>query len=365
MRFQLAWSIDSESDPLIDERKIPEIRRLAKTGLYTFEAKQDGLRIGLGKKADGSITIPNRRGIDYAQTRNLPELERIAAMFPPDTMLDGEGTVMADRTYCDNKETCKCKPGYPCRLLSQRRAGSKTNYAPLISKLPIVFVTWDIRRLAGENLENEPYETRRRILRDFVEMANEAGNHDIVLIRSVESEEDAVAMFQAEPEGIMAKLKASKYIEMDEGVASTQRPRYWIKIKHTFLRCFDVAGYCLEAQGRLSGQMRNLVITENGEYRGTVGGGFSDQERREARAYLDRFPTVNPPWTLSSKVKHQWLYKPTSGLKLTAAYQAVMPSGIIFQPRMMGLIYPQCVAVAKENYLDPSFLRAMSKADPL
>lgn len=111
---------------------------------------------------------------------------------------------------------------------------------------------------------------------------------------------------------------------------------------------FDVVGYCLEAQGRLSGQMRNLVITdENGEYKGTVGGGFSDQERREVKAFLDSQPSAAAPYSLSSKVKHQFLYKPNTGLKLLACFQETMPSGIIFQPRMIKLEYPQSVKVAQ------------------
>ena len=72
---------------------------------------------------------------------------------------------------------------------------------------------------------------------------------------------------------------------------------------------------------------------------------------------------------------------------IDVAYVDVMPSGIIFQPRMTRLIYPQKILiegvdteymsdhicpnniavakVAEENYLDPAFLRAMRKADPL
>jgi ATP-dependent DNA ligase len=325
--FMLSASMDSETHPLLDEQKLPKIFELIRTDLYTFEPKINGMRAGLGK-TNGVVTMPNRRGIDHARTHHLPELEAVAATLPDNTMLDGEVTVLADPKICEHK-TCDCHVGYPCRLLTTKKTGTKTQ---VLHNLPAVFIAWDIRMLDGENLEGMHQTARRALLEEIISK----DSPHIQLVKSVTEEKDVIDMFLSEPEGMMAKLKSSKYVPMDED--SSNRPRLWIKIKHTFIKIVDVMGYCTEAGGRLSGKARNFVIAENGVYRGTVGGGFTDQEREEARAFLDASPNADAPYWIMKNMKHPYVHKPDSGLKMSVIYQEFMPSGILFQPRLFHLI---------------------------
>lgn len=123
MLFMLCFSPDAEN-PILDNEKYTMIQKLEDSGLYYFEPKSDGTRGGLGKLENDQVTIPNRRGKDYAQERNVPELEDVARKFPKDTMIDGEIAVLANPHACGHKSECEelfggCKLGHPCRLLTQ------------------------------------------------------------------------------------------------------------------------------------------------------------------------------------------------------------------------------------------------------
>jgi len=344
LRFMLCGSMDSPEHPLLDEEKIPKIQALENSGRYIFEAKLDGTCGGLGKLVDGTVTIPNRRGVDYAKEGNLSELVAAAKCFPKDTMSVGEIVVMCNPEACNYKETCEHKIGHPCRTLTQRRCGTKNadKARELMRTLPVEFVTWDIPRLNGEDLKNMPLIERKKILRDFIQMAREDAK--IPNLREIEyQEKNAVELFMSEPEGIVAKLKDSIYVEMEEGTSSSNRLQLWMKIKHTFIVIRDIIGYSLEAEGRLSGKLRNLVMLDNGRFCGTVGGGFSDQEREQVKAFLDNFPSAPAPYSLTGKLKHRLIYKPGNTLKVKVAYQEVTPANILYAPRMIDLLYPEKV----------------------
>jgi ATP-dependent DNA ligase len=340
----LCASIDSPKNILLDNQKYLKIRELEDTNKYYFNQKYDGLRIGLARLPDGSVSIPNRRGVDYAKTKNVPEIEAAAKIFPPDTLIDGEGGVMCDPKNCPaQNRKCQGKQGHLCRSLTQTRFASKTNYSQdLIKRLPAIFIAWDIRRLAGEDLEQLPLTTRLRILTEFMVDAKAAGAYPLQLAEY--QEKGAVEMFKGEPEGIVAKLKDSPYVPMDEDTGSDRRPRLWIKIKHTYIEIVNVEGYCSDSEGRLSSvELRNLVVTKNGEYVGTVGGGFSDSDRVKLKQFFGKYQTMNAPYALASKVKsaRTFVYVPNTGLQLRIAYQEITANNIRYAPRCLDILWPQ------------------------
>jgi ATP-dependent DNA ligase len=211
--------------------------------------------------------------------------------------------------------------------------------------LPILFYTWDIPKLNGQDLRKKPLTERKAILKEFY--VNLPNSSSLKLTPYVEK--GAVGLFLTEPEGIVAKEKDSEYVEMDEDSSSSNREKLWLKIKHTFIVIRDIAGYSLEAEGRLTGKLRNLVMLDNGVFCGTVGGGFSDNERIKVKAFLDQYPDQSAPISLTTKLKHQFVYKPSNQLKVRVAYQELTPANILYQPRMIELIYPQIVQLQQNQ----------------
>jgi ATP-dependent DNA ligase len=155
-------------------------------------------------------------------------------------------------------------------------------------------------------------------------------------------------VFKTEHEGVVAKRMDSKYVPMEEG--SHGRLQLWIKIKHVYLRVCDVQGYCSDGEGRISGMLRNLVLTYEEKYCGTVGGGFDDTDRIKLKAFFDNHPKVAAPYGISSQVRgHDLIYVPNTGLRVEVAYQEIMPSGILYALRCKQIFYPQQVQLPKEN----------------
>lgn len=147
----------------------------------------DGTRAMLVKKADGSISIPNRRAVDYAQERNLPELTEILSLFPNDTSVDGEVVAFDKKGKID-------------RIMSQRRCGTTLPYrvAFLKTQIPVFFYAFDILRLSGKDFETKPYLERKAVLDDFVATILHSNFKYLCYQRK-----DFRQLFDSELEGIM------------------------------------------------------------------------------------------------------------------------------------------------------------------
>jgi ATP-dependent DNA ligase len=354
----LCASLDNKDQTLLDNEKTQHIQKLMRTGNYVFQSKEDGLRIGPGKTAEGRVFMVNRRednkrglpNIDYALEGNVPEAIAVAEKFPADTFLDGEGIVYSNPNVCEHKADCirlfgRCHEGEPCRSLTQKRFGVRNaqEVQRRIHQLPVVIVAWDIRRLEGKDLTQLPLIERLQILKAFVENVNDPR---LVFLPYYE---DGVELFQKAHEGIVAKQKGSRYVPMIEG-SSSSRPEWWIKIKHAFLRICEAQGYCSDGSGRISGLLRNIVLTYEGKYCGTVGGGLDDSDRIQLKAFFDKYPKQPAPFNISSKVRgHDLVYVPNTGLRIETAYQEIMPTGCLYALRCKRIIYPEQVQLPKEN----------------
>ncbi|MEM6687785.1 MAG: ATP-dependent DNA ligase [Planctomycetota bacterium] len=142
--FCLAHPLDIDGDPA-DLGSVEE---------YAAEWKWDGIR-GQVIRRQGETFIWSR-GEDLMENR-WPEIEDAAQTLPDGTVIDGEilaslqdGTVL------------------PFGQL-QRRIGRKTVGKKLLKEVPVIFHTFDLLELGGEDLRSQPLETRRKRLEELLD----------------------------------------------------------------------------------------------------------------------------------------------------------------------------------------------------
>jgi hypothetical protein len=344
--------MDTAKKPLRDEEKKEILKQREAEGHMYLNKKYNGGRFGIGvgkpyAPANQPYIIKRKSEIDYAKLNHTPDLKRLVEHFPDGTSADTECIVYCNPEVCEHRDSPVCKGifGHPCRLKATSRFGSKTNYTQsLIDTLPAYAVIFDLRWYKGECLEKLPLSQRLPKLQEFGDYLKDQGATNFEIAEYYEK--DFVEVFMNEPEGIVLKRKDSLYVEMNE---DGPRPPLWIKGKKICFEIVDVVGYGTDASGKISHTgLRNLIITQDGKYRGKVGGGFENNEREEAKRFLDRFPQKAAPYEIYRQDLGTYKYIPDSGLKAEVVFEVTMPSGIFYCPRMTKLFYPQTVAAANE-----------------
>ena len=161
-------------------------------GDYAYEVKWDGFRALVS--TEGGLEVRSRRG--WSMTELVPELHAL----PAGLVLDGELVALDDGG----------RPSFP--LLSRRILNRKR-------EIPVVFMVFDVLRVAGQDTMCLAYADRREVL-EGLDLDGPAWQTPDVF-------EDGEALYGATLnlgfEGIVAKRRSDPYRPGERG---------WVKVKH-------------------------------------------------------------------------------------------------------------------------------------
>ncbi|WP_304340693.1 RNA ligase family protein [Metaclostridioides mangenotii] len=287
---------------------ISELKKAFDSPDYIFELKLDGIRcIAYLDPENNSSELINKR--DFKLLPRFPELNEIHKQVKKKCILDGELIVS--------------KNGVPDFFDIQRRSMMSDPFKIRLAykQHPASFVAYDIIYIDGELTTDLDLIKRKKILEKTVKE-----NDRIAISRYIEN--NGVKLFelakQQKLEGIVAKLKGSKYL-------FDKRSKDWIKIKFLEDMDFVVCGYILKENN-----MASLVIAQYGNdgklaYKGHVTLGVSLSKLEQYNYKIASSPTI--PHVPEGNENAVWL-EPT--LVATVEY---MPNdkGALRQPVLKGI----------------------------
>jgi bifunctional non-homologous end joining protein LigD len=238
-------------------------------GDWQHEVKWDGMR----------VLVDVRRGAAHLASRNendatvsFPEL---AALPAADVLLDGEVVVFAD--------------GIPSfGALAERMHVSRADRAlRLAERMPVTLLIFDVLRLDGRDLMEEPLRVRRDAL------ASLDLNDD--RWQTPPAYDDGPMLFDATLqqglEGIVSKRLTSRY-------RPGQRSRDWLKFAHRRRDSYVVGGWRLETDSldRLGAVLVGEPTSAGLLYRGRVGSGISGSKAVLLREVLGGLTRTSTPF---------------------------------------------------------------------
>jgi bifunctional non-homologous end joining protein LigD len=260
---------------------------------WVFEVKWDGIRsIFYLHRTKDILKLQSRNGIDI--THRYPEIIeglKLVVKCSESAVVDGEIVVL-------NKE------GYPDFGSHKERmsVNSIRDINKLSKDFPATYYLFDILYLDGEDLQNQSYIDRRKILDEVIHQPDD-GNSSKKRIRISEYiEEQGIDVFDRVKklglEGIIAKNKFSKYF-------LGSRSRDWLKIKNTKTQDCVVIGYTT-GEGNREKYFGSLILAVYDEGRlrfaGHTGSGFNTIQL--GRVYntiksmrIDKSPIAQIPYT--------------------------------------------------------------------
>jgi bifunctional non-homologous end joining protein LigD len=228
--------------------------------------KWDGIR-ALICIDEETVRIYTRNGMDI--TARFPELTEDVPLRSVSAVLDGE-------IVCLDEEG---KPRFDLVLTRIQRKRKSDRSAPAHCYL------FDCLYLDGRPIIGEPLVRRQAWLADSLK-------HQEGPYRLSRTIDDGKAFFDAVKglgmEGIMAKRRGSRY-------AVGERTDAWLKIKVRSTADCVVIGYT-EGEGKTRASFGALHLAEETTgglvYRGRVGSGFTEKQRKDIRKALDTLPPL-------------------------------------------------------------------------
>ena len=225
---------------------------------FTYELKWDGYRI-LAVKVGDAVRLLTRNRKDY--TGDLGDVAKaVASLRVHDCVIDGEVCALDER-------------GVP----SFQRLQNRGRLAPRLA-----YFVFDVLVVDGEDVRDEPIESRRRRLARVIGEQKRGG----VITISEASDGDPKEILRIACsdglEGIIAKKKGSAY-RAGRGTA-------WLKVKCKLRQEFAIVGYTplLETGKHMGGLVLALHHENDGfVFAGKVGTGFSDADRVALAKKLD------------------------------------------------------------------------------
>ena len=218
---------------------------------WVHEVKWDGMRV-LADVHDGRLLLSSRTGRDVSVS--FPELSGLAETYD-DLLLDGEVVALDGGV-----------PSFAA-LAERMHVSSPRKAAQLATTRPVTFMTFDLLRLFGSDLTDQPWSARRELL-ERLDLRSSAWQVPPVY-------DDGEELFEATREqgleGIVSKRRSSPY-------ASGRRSPDWRKSPHRATLSVVVGGWRPET-GTTSRLGAVLVGTPDGEggweYAGRVGAGLA------------------------------------------------------------------------------------------
>jgi len=275
---------------------------LARNPRIAFEHKWDGTQGRLDKNR-----LINKDNVDY--TLRIPEIMESAHLISDDFKMDGEIVVLNEQGGSDfNNGSRRCRTQDLAKQKQYRE------------EYPAVFMAYELTELNGENLEQQPYEERKRLLQELIMGSRQDVIRYVPYV--IEGKQEFYdKMVSLGEEGVVAKQLGSKYIR---GEMPT-----WRKVKHFDSDRVRVIGYT-EGQGRRTGQFGAVLLARDvdGEliYYGSVGSGFNYAEMKQVTAILKKGET-DTPLVYSDNIKVDYTPVDTS-LEVTIKYQEITEAGV-------------------------------------
>ncbi|MER9414213.1 non-homologous end-joining DNA ligase [Mesorhizobium sp. M0589] len=268
--------------------------------------KFDGYRAQIAISGS-NVVVYTRNGHDWTRQFKviLPPLQRLT-----------EGAVLID--------------GEIVAIDSQGRTNFSMLKTGIAAGMPLKFYAFDLLEFDGEDLSNQPLLERKARLESLLgarrpEDCLQFSSHIVDQGQKVFD-----SMCEGAHEGVIAKRADSSYVG--------DRTSSWLKIKCTKRQEFVVGGYRPSDTGR---GMASLILGtyENGKliYRGRVGTGFTEAERKDILAKLEKrriekSAFVSVPRDIARRAK--WV-KPELVAEVT--YAEVTPDGSLRHPSFEGM----------------------------
>jgi len=153
-------------------------------------------------------------------------------------------------------------------------------------------MAFDILMLNGEDLRDQSFATRKAVLKQFIRgLETLRGAKHIQYVEHSETPRQLFEdLIERGGEGIILKRLDSSYSE-------DYRSHNWLKVKLEQTAVCEVAGYT-EGNNSRSSSFGALVLMQNGNYVGKVGGGFSDHELVEIAEHLRCCARIPKPFQI-------------------------------------------------------------------
>jgi len=244
---------------------------------WSHEVKWDGVRIlaDLRSGADGPrLTSRNDNDVTIA----WPDVVGNGPAAGRDMLVDGEIIALNEQGLPD------------FRVLQDRmHVRRATSAARLATSIPATFMVFDLLRLDGRELIDEPLERRRELLAGVAE----AG--DLGSWQAPASYDDGAMLHEATLaqglEGVVSKRRDSRYV-------FGQRSPHWRKLAHRHRHSYVVGGW--RPQEGTSDRLAALLVGEPGEdgllYRGRVGSGIGAKVGRQLAELLAGHTRADSPF---------------------------------------------------------------------
>jgi bifunctional non-homologous end joining protein LigD len=224
---------------------------------WSHEVKWDGVRVLADTTRNGATRLLSRN--ENLVTVAWPELNR-SPLGDRDLLVDGEVIALNERGLPD------------FRVLQDRmHVRSAAAAARLADRLPATYMVFDVMRVDGKDVSDQPLGERRTILRGL------GLEHSTWQVP--EAYDDGPMLFEATLqqglEGIVSKRLTSRYV-------FGQRTKNWLKLAHRHRRSYVVGGW--RPQEGTSDRLAALLVGELTElglvYRGRVGSGIGGAASR-------------------------------------------------------------------------------------
>lgn len=240
---------------------------------WAHEAKWDGMRV-LAEARDGVVTLRSRTGRDV--TVAYPELTAPGgpAEVYDDLLLDGEVVALRDGVPSFHALTDRI------HVTSARRAEQ------LARAMPVTFMAFDVLRVLGQDVTNQPWHARRRLLEqldiDTPRWQVPPVYDDGDLLLSVTQEQGL--------EGVVSKRRDSPYLP-------GRRSPDWVKLPHRATVSVVVGGWRPEtgSADRLGAVLVGVPDDGGLRYAGRVGSGLAGRAGERLQGLLTALDEADGP----------------------------------------------------------------------
>jgi bifunctional non-homologous end joining protein LigD len=239
---------------------------------YAFDVAWDGVRALAA--IDGEQVALWGRGLADLTSR-YPEVQTLARLAPPGTIVDGE-LIVSD------------EEGRPDAIaLEQRQQATRPEaIARAANAHPITYVVHDLLYLRGRSWLKEPLVRRRPRLNEVLQSSGR-----IYVVEPVA--DDGLAFYDAAREKGLEGVVAKRF---DSPYRAGQRHPDWLAIDAVRRQDFAVMGFIPEAGDHLLEALVVAIYDGRGfQPAGRVGGGFDAATSRRLRKMLDALPGATAP----------------------------------------------------------------------
>ena len=213
---------------------------------WSHEVKWDGVRVLADTTRSGTTRLLSRN--ENPVTVAWPELNR-SPLGDRDLLVDGEVIALNDRGLPD------------FRVLQDRmHVRNAAAAARLADRLPATYMVFDVMRVDGKDVSDQPLGERRKILRGL------GLEHSTWQVP--EAYDDGPMLFEATLqqglEGIVSKRLTSRYV-------FGERTRNWLKFAHRHRRSYVVGGW--RPQEGTTDRLAALLVGESPSTGSSTGAG--------------------------------------------------------------------------------------------